>query len=318
MKSLPPRRIAFLRPLRRAASGALASLLALAAIGAGGCRAPQQTFETPEAAVDALVEALRPTLDRSKLESVLGPDARAKLPSGDSVADAADVAEFLRRFDQGHRLVAGPEDSVVLELGSDRWPFAFPLSERDGRWAFDTEAGVEELANRRIGRNELSTIQTMLAIVDAQREYAWTDGDRDGYRQYAARFISEPGARNGLFWPTEAGERPSPLGDLIARATEEGYRKDGEGVYHGYRFRMLTAQGPGAPGGAMNYAVDGRLIGGFAVVAWPAEYDVSGIMTFIVNQDGVVYQKDLGPQTERIARAMQAYDPSGWSWAQSN
>lgn len=295
-------------------AGRVVSALAMVLTGivATGCQTPQQSFATPEAAVDALVTALRPPLDDRRLEEVLGSEAKETLPSGDDVADARAVSTFLERFDRGHRLVDGPDGSKILEIDNDHWPFAFPLVEVDGAWRFDAEAGLEELDNRRVGANELDTIQTMLAIVDAQREYAWTQGDRDGLRVYARRFLSEPGTRDGLYWPTSPGERPSPLGDLIAAAAAEGYQR-GDGVYHGYRFRMLTAQGPGAPGGAIDYLVNDQLVGGFAVVAWPAEYGRSGVMTFIVNHDGVVYQKDLGPDTERRASTMTRFDPAGWT-----
>lgn len=295
-------------------AGRFLSVLAMMFTGivASGCQTSQQSFATPDAAVDALVSALRPPLDDRRLEEVLGSDAKETLPSGDDVADARAVSTFLERFDRGHRLVDGPDGSKILEIDTDHWPFAFPLVEADGAWRFDSDAGLEELANRRVGANELDTIQTMLAIVDAQREYAWTQGNRDGLRVYARRFLSEPGTRDGLYWPTAPGESPSPLGDLIAAAAAEGYGAD-DRVYHGYRFHMLTAQGPGAPGGAMDYIVDGQLVGGFAAVAWPAEYGRSGVMTFIVNHDGIVYQKDLGPDTERIANGMKLFDPAGWT-----
>lgn len=289
---------------------------ALVAVLAGaGCQTKQESFATPDDAVQALVGALRPEVDRKRLEQILGPDAIDELPSGDNVADRRAVETFLARFDRGHRFVQQPDGMTILEVDSDHWPFPFPLVQTDGRWIFDSIAGIDEIDNRRIGENELDTIQTMLAIVDAQREYAWADVDGDGLHQYAAKFRSDPGTRDGLYWPAGPGERASPLGDLIAQAAAEGYSPGG-GVYHGYRFRMLTSQGPGARGGAVDYLVRGKLIGGFAVVAWPAEYGRSGIKTFIVNQEGVVYQKDLGDDTDARARAMTQFDPAGWTTAE--
>lgn len=294
------------------------ALVALASVGivsAAGCRSvEQQSFETPEAAVDALVAALRPEVDPDRLKEVLGPDIQDALPSGDQVADRAAVELFLERYDRGRRIVDGPDGQRILEIDTDNWPFAFPIVQADGKWMFDTIAGLDELDNRRIGYNELDTIQTCLAIVDAQREYARLDVDGDGIREYARKFMSDDGKRNGLYWPTQEGQPLSPLGDLIAQAAAEGYERT-DRVYHGYRFKLLTAQGPGAPGGEFDYLVRGKLIGGFGIVAWPAEYDRSGIKSFIVNQDGVVYEKDLGDNTDEAVRAMNLFDPAGWSRA---
>jgi len=207
---------------------------------------------------------------------------------------------------------------MTLVVGKADWPLPIPIIQSGGVWLFDTKAGKEEILNRRIGRNELSAIQTCLAVLDAQREYASLDRNADGLRDYAAKFISDPGKKNGLFWPTAQNEAPSPLGPLAAAAAEEGYRRGDPAdasprPYHGYYFRILTAQGPNAPGGAMNYLVGAKLIGGFAIVAWPADYDNSGIMTFIMNHAGIVYQRDLGDDTAKIAATMSAYDP-GPEW----
>lgn len=294
----------------------LASLAAVA-IGStvaltGGCQTAPQQFDSPEQAVDAVVAALRPEVDRARLLEIFGSEAKGAMSSGDAVADANAVETFLDRFDQGHRLVSGEGDSRILEIGAEQWPFAFPLVPVEGRWQFDVPAGVEELANRRIGENELDTIQALLAVVDAQREYAWMDIEGDGIRAYAARFGSDAGTRNGLYWPTGPGEYPSPLGNLADAAEDEGYRPGGT-AYHGYRFRMLTAQGPGASGGARDYMVGNRLIGGFAVVAWPVQYGISGVKTFIVNHEGTVFERDLGPNTAREAAAIKAFDPAGWA-----
>ena len=299
--------------VHRVSKAAVIAVALVAFVAAGGCRSVEQArFDTPEAAVDALVGALRPEVDRDRLEEVLGPDIEDALPSGDEVADRAAVDEFLERYDRGRRLVDGPDGTKILEIDTDNWPFAFPLYQSDGRWMFDTIAGLEELDNRRIGANELDTIQTCLAVVDAQREYAMLDLDRDGLQNYAAKFISDEGKRNGLYWPTAEGERPSPLGDLVGKATEEGYQRGG-GVYHGYRFKLLTGQSAVAPGGAYAYMVNGKLIGGFGMLAWPAEYGRSGIKSFMVNHDGVVYERDLGDDTEAAAKSMREFDPTGWS-----
>jgi hypothetical protein len=203
------------------------------------------------------------------------------------------------------------DGSRVLEIDTDHWPFAFPLVRRVGGWMFDTETGIDELLSRRIGANELDTIQTCLAIVDAQREYALLDVDRDGVHEYASKFLSDPGERNGLYWPSADGEPSSPLGEFVGAAAEAGYQRGDP--YHGYRFKILFGQGPGALGGAWNYRAGGKLIGGFAVLAWPSNYGNSGIKSFITNHEGVVYEKDLGDDTDRAARSMGVFDPAGWN-----
>src|SRR5262249_38566554 len=211
-------------------------------------------------------------------------------------------ARFVASYDEKHQFEAGG-GKVVLVTGRDDFPFPIPLVPDGPSWRFDTAAGKEEIINRRIGRNELYAIQTCLAYVDAQREYYARDPDGNALLQYALKFASTPGKRDGLYWPTKAGETPSPLGPLVARARGEGYSKrSGAPVaYWGYYYRILTAQGKDAPGGAYDYMAHGRLLGGFALVAFPGQYGVSGVMTFIVNQEGVVYQKDLGPNSAAIA-----------------
>jgi hypothetical protein len=204
----------------------------------------------------------------------------------------------------------------VLQIGAEEWPFPIPIVKRGEKWSFDTGKGKEELINRRIGRNELNTIQTCLAYVDAQREYVVKDRDGDGLFEYAQKLRSDPGKKNGLYWEAKTSEGQSPLGPLFAAAQEKGYSKAAGGKpvpYHGYYYRILTAQGKSAPDGAYDYLVRGNMIGGFALVAYPAKYGASGIMTFIVNHDGVVYQKDLGKKTEKAAQAMKVFNPdSTW------
>jgi len=204
-------------------------------------------------------------------------------------------------------------------VGADAWPLPMPMVQRGGAWRFAAAAGAQEIIDRRIGRNELDTIETLRAIVDAQAEFAATAGRQGAFRTYARRFFSTPGTRDGLYWATAPGEAQSPLGPLAAAASTGGYGLAGRGdgppqPFHGYFFRILESQGPSAPGGAFDYVVNGRMIGGFAVLAVPAQYGVSGIQSFIVNHQGVVYQGNLGPETTRIARGITAFDPGpGWS-----
>ena len=230
--------------------------------------------------------------------------------SGDDVADRAAFQRFATAYDRAHRLEGGG-GKVVLYVGADDFPFPIPLVPEGPRWVWDTDAGDDELINRRIGQNELSAIQVCLAYVDAQREYYSRDRGA-GVLEYAQHLESSKGKRDGLYWPTRPGERPSPLGPLLAEARAAGYTRPEPGKrmpYHGYLYRLLRAQGPDAPGGAYEYVVKGHMIGGVALVAFPATYGSSGIMTFIVSHDGVVYQKDLGPKTTQIANAMKTYNP---------
>lgn len=277
----------------------------------------QRTFATPEAAATALIEGLR-AQDRTAVLAILGAGARGSAYSGDAVSDRAAVVRFAAMYDQKHTVVPDGDARATLALGSEGWPFAYPMVKGPSGWRFDTQAGNREVLARRIGENELSTVNAMLAIVDAQRDYASEDRDRSGVRAYARRFASTPGRRDGLYWKTVQGEPESPLGPLFTRAAQAGYKTGATPrSYHGYLFRMLTAQGPDAPGGAFDYVVKGRMIGGFAAIAHPALYGKSGVMTFIVNHDGVVYQKDLGPETEKLAAAIRRFDPVvGWTAVQ--
>jgi hypothetical protein len=269
-------------------------------------------FPSPEAAVATLVQAVR-TSDTAAMLGVLGPDARALIASGDDVADRQSRERFVRAYDEAHRLSPVGAGKVVLVVGRDEWPMPIPLVQDAGGWWFDVSQGREEILNRRIGRNELSAVQVCLAYVDAQREYYARDPDGDALLQYAQRFRSSPGKRDGLYWETQPGEAPSPLGPLVAKAEGAGYpvkRSGGPRIpYWGYYYRIVKAQGPHAPGGAYDYVVRGHLIGGFALIAYPAEYGASGVMTFMVNHDGIVYQKDLGPSTSATARALTTFDP---------
>jgi hypothetical protein len=283
--------------------------------------AKQRTFASADEASAALVEAVRAG-DVSGLLAVVGPGSGDWLFSGDKVADANDWKKFLAAYDQKHALDA-KDNRAILNVGNDDWPFPAPIVKHGDKWSFDANAGREELLNRRIGANELDTMQTLLAIVDAQREYAQSDADGNGFADYAKRFISTPGKKDGLYWPDEPGKPQSPLGPLVAVAAKEGYGKNVKEAaqqpqaYHGYYYKLLTSQGKDATGGAYEYMVGDKLLGGFAIVAWPARYRVSGVTSFIVNHEGVVYEKDLGANGAAVASAMTRYNPDAtWRKAQ--
>jgi hypothetical protein len=275
----------------------------------------QAYYPSPEEAVGALLAALQSD-DPKALRAVLGPEVD-ELGSGDPVADAAARARFVEGAAERHRIEPRGEDRAELVVGADDWPFAIPLVRDAQGWRFDTAAGKEELINRRIGGNELHAIATARAYVEAQHEYAARDPQGEGLRQYAQRFGSREGKRDGLFWPTAEGEPESPLGPLVAAAVREGYSASESGdpsPYHGYYYRILAAQGEHAPGGAHSYLQDGRMTRGFGLVAYPAAYGSSGIMTFIVNDRGLMFQKDLGEDTEALAARIEEYDPDpSWS-----
>jgi hypothetical protein len=293
---------------------AVVALFALLCQGCGNNHTPPQSFASPEEAVQALTGALRAG-NVQRLHAIMGSDGREIVESGDPALDRLRYNEFLALYDAKSSLDPAGPDARTLIVGPKDWPFPVPVVQLDGTWFFDAESGKEEILHRRIGEDELSAIQVCKAIGDAQGEYAQSDPDGDGMHDYAQKIASDPGKRNGLFWPTASGQPPSPLGELAASAAAEGYVRRPEGLtpYHGYFFRILRAQGPAAPGGAVDYMVNGKLLLGFAVVAWPAEYDNSGIMTFVMGADGVVYQKDLGEDTANLAAAITTFDPGeGW------
>jgi hypothetical protein len=271
----------------------------------------QLTFASPEAAVRAMVEALSSN-DLKALEAIFGPGSLDLITSGDPAADQSDREQFLKLFGEKNRLEQ-TADKVVLSVGNEDWPFPIPMVKKDAFWRFDTEEGSEEILARRIGRNELSAIQVCLAYVDAQREYALKVRNASGLFQYAQKFRSDKGMKNGLYWDVKDGEEQSPLGPLVAAAQEQGYTGKKSGgrpiPYHGYYYRILKGQGKNAPGGAYDYMVKGKMIGGFALVAYPAKYASSGVMTFIVSHDGVVYQRDFGRNTEKAAQAIKLFNP---------
>jgi hypothetical protein len=291
--------------IRRAA----AAIIALALMSAAS-RA-QQSYPSPEDAAAALAAAVKS--DPGKILKILGKAADDIVSSGDEVADADARQRFTSMYDARHVIKAEGNKKATLILGADDFPFPIPLVNTRTGWEFDTDEGRREILYRRIGRNELDAIQTALAYVDAQNDYA--DKDRgEGAGAYAQRIVSTPGRKDGLFWRDDSD--PSPLGALAAEASAEGYkigdqpsRYSERSPYHGYYFRILKAQGPDAPGGALNYVVNGKMIGGFALVAWPAEYGNSGVMTFLVNHAGTIFQKDLGKRTDIIAKRMYLFDP---------
>ncbi|HTB86294.1 MAG TPA: DUF2950 domain-containing protein, partial [Candidatus Sulfotelmatobacter sp.] len=300
----------------------------LAAIGLGlalpVCVRAQEaeTFASPDAALAALVTAAT-THDTNALQSIFGP-AEHELISPDVVQATEEYKLFVQHLTEKSALETNSDSKVTLQIGADGWPFPIPLVKQDGQWFFDTAAGKEEILDRRIGRDEIGAMNVCHAYVDAQREYAGEDRLGDGVLAYAQFLRSTPGTHDGLFWPTnQPDEDLSPLGPLIAQARVEGYHRtakmlnDGQAPYHGYYFKILTCQGKHAPGGKYNYLINGRMIAGFALVAWPAEWGNTGVTTFIVNQQGRIYQKDLGPKTVKIAKAMTAYDPDDtWTPAQ--
>jgi hypothetical protein len=269
----------------------------------------QEQFGTPEAAVEALLAAAR-SGDGAAILKVLGPDGEPIVNSGDPVADSNVRQTFVSAYDAKHTIEMEGDGTQTVIIGNDDWPFPIPLINKGGEWQFDTKAGLDEILRRRIGRNELSAIQVCLAYVQAQNEYASLDPAGLGRGVYAQRIVSRRGKKDGLYWPTEEGESPSPLGDLAAKAAAEGYKAGGTPIpYHGYYYRILTRQGAGALGGGYDYVVNGKMMGGFALLAFPAEYGNSGIMTFMVNHDGTVFEKDLGPKTATLARRINAFAP---------
>jgi DUF2950 family protein len=273
----------------------------------------QRTFSSAKRAADALFEAAKQN-DQPMIQVILGPEGKNLISSGDRIADNNARDSFVKKYSQKHTLSAKTKDVHELRIGNDGWPFPIPIKKENGSWRFDSAAGRDEILARRIGRNELATIRTCQAFVQAQREYAQQSRDGEPAGIYAGKLVSDPGKQNGLYWQAREGESPSPLGPLMADATAEGYgQSGGKRPFHGYFYRVLTAQGPGAPGAAMSYLEDGKLKHGFALVAFPAEYRVSGIMTFIVNQQGRVYQRDLGENTVQIAAQMREYNPDK-SW----
>jgi hypothetical protein len=271
----------------------------------------QKMFSSPEEASNALVTAVQSNDEKATLD-LLGPDGKQIVSSGDETEDAHGRAEFAQAYREMHRLVKEPDGTTTLYIGAKNWPTPIPLVHKGHSWYFDTDAGKMEILFRRIGRNEISTIRVCRELVAAEKDYRRTQPE-----EFAEKILSDAGRRNGLYWPAAAGDPQSPIGPLVASAVTEGYANNGEEIvqtpYRGYYFHILTQQGKHAPGGAKSYIVNGKMTEGFAFVAYPAEYRSSGVMTFIVGSDGVVYQKDLGKETAVLAKAMKQYQPDA-SW----
>lgn len=275
--------------------------------------ASQKTFGTAQEAVDALIAANRSN-DIPALNQILGPDAASLISSGDDAQDKNDRARFVDLYDAHHRLISAGSGKRTLVVGKNEWPLPIPLVKSNGEWKFDSSEGAKELLYRRIGSNELAAIKVCQALRQAQLDYAATAHDGNSPGVYAQRFRSESGKQNGLYWEVAEGEPQSPAGPLVADADAEGYEQGKRQPYHGYYFRILKAQGPHAYAGAKDYIVDGKMTGGFAILAYPAEYGASGVMTFQVSRRGTVFQKDLGESTADTAKAIKAFDPdSSWT-----
>lgn len=310
-----------MKPSRHQSCGRIAGLLLVSTLLAGSQNAPaagEENFASPDAAINAL-RAATASHDTNALHAIFGPEGH-QLVSADAVQATGDFNQFAQRLEAKVEVVTNTDGSLALQIGPDAWPFPIPLASRGGQWFFDTAAGRQEILHRRIGQNELGAIDVCRAYVEAQREYASADELGDGVPAYAQYLHSTPGKRDGLYWPAQPGEPLSPLGPLVADARGEGYRhparmlSDQQAPYHGYYFKILTAQGRQAPGGKYDYLINGRMIAGFALVAWPAQWANTGVMTFIVNQQGRVYQCNLGPKTARLAPAIKRYDPdSRWT-----
>ena len=273
----------------------------------------QRTFSSPEEASNALVTAAQSNDEKAMLD-ILGPEGKQIVSSGDEAEDTQSRANFVQRYQEMHRLVKEPDGTTTLYIGAENWPTPIPLVNKGNTWYFDTEAGKQEILYRRIGRNEMSTIRVCQELVAAQKEYYST------HNEYAQKILSDEGQHNGLYWKAADGEPESPVGPLVAQTFADGDFKTQNGAptpFRGYYYHILTRQGKNAPGGAKNYIVNGKVTGGFAFVAYPAEYRSSGVMTFVVNQDGVVYEKDLGKKTDVRAQVMKEYNPdSSWQKAE--
>lgn len=307
-------KVSFCSLLRRRSMHTLLGIL-LAAANVSAAAPVQRTFDSAEAGAQALAQAVK-ARDENALRAIFGQEGSKLLGSGDAVADAQSREKFDKAYDEANKLVPDGDAKAMLVIGKDEWPMPIPLVRQGDRWRFDTQAGADEILKRRIGRNELAAMQVCLTIVDAEREFAARHLDANGIPVYATRFASTQGKHDGLYWPTTGSETPSPLGSLLAKAADEGYKEAGAKQlqpYHGYYYRILTRQGKDAPGGRRDYLLRGKMIGGFAVFAYPARHGASGIMSFLVSDDGQIYAKDLGMRTKSAGAAFAAFNPDQ-SW----
>lgn len=301
--------------LRRALQMVVVSLFVLTSLLCFAQSHGEKTFASPGDAVLALYNAAKAN-DTQAMNAIFGSNAQKILNTGDAVADKNTVANFISRYDQMHRVVVEPDGSATLYVGAENWPMPIPIVKNSGgQWFFDTEAGMQEILYRRVGTNENDAIDTLHTLVEAQREYFSQTHDDSKTKAYALKFISTAGKQDGLYWKTDDNQPPSPIGPLVADASSEGYtaQQGNPTPFHGYYFRILTKQGAAAKGGARDYLANGQLAKGFGFVAYPAEYRNSGVMTFIVNQDGVIYEKDLGDDTQKLGSTMTDYNPDA-SW----
>jgi Protein of unknown function (DUF2950) len=315
------RRHSFEKQYSKSVPGKVTTVATLAAglvflqISVAAQQSSQKTFSSAAEASSALVAALKAD-DASALLAILGPDAKDIVSSGDAVEDKNNRDEFVQKYQQMHRLVIEPDGKTTLYIGAENWPTPIPLAHKGSSWYFDTPAGKQEIVYRRVGRNELAVIAVCRELVDAEKEYYGQPHDGDSGNQYAQKLFSDPGKHNGLYWQASAGEGESPIGPLMASAAAEGYPADLQPQpFQGYYFRILT--GKKARHGVDSFIVDGKMTRGFAFVAYPAEYRSSGVMTFIVDQEGIVYEKDLGPRTPEIAKTLTRYDQDA-SWRKAN
>jgi hypothetical protein len=300
---------------------AMLAILAMAV--AGGLTAQQaatlqKLFDTPQAAADALIKAAEAN-DTAALAEIFGAEGKELYTSGDSVQDKNQLAAFVAKAKGKMSVAADPKHAgrAILTAGSDNWPMPVPIVKSKGKWRFDSKAGLDEVLRRRVGANELDAIQVCRGFVDAQKDYAILAREVTGVSQYAQRIISSPGKRDGLYWTNPDGSSGGPISERVAKAIEEGYSADARSAYHGYYFKVLKGQGPAAPLGQMDYVIQGTMIGGFALIATPAEYGVSGVKTFIVSYDGIVYEKDLGPDSLKIVKGIERYNPDK-TWHATN
>jgi Protein of unknown function (DUF2950) len=287
-------------------------IAAKCAIAANAAAPKPETFADPQKAADALVAAARDN-DPAELLKIFGPAGKDLVTSGDPVADKDAHMRFVERYGKAEKITFNAAGNAMLVIGTEEWPFPIPLVKHGGVWHFDAAAGLQEILNRRIGRDELSTMEVCRVYVQAQREYAAGLTSEKKTAEYAQKIVSSPDLRDGLYWPVKDGEPQSPLGPQMAKARAEGYDSTSQNVerepYHGYFYKILTRQGAMAPGGARDYVIDGHMTGGFALIAFPAKYGDSGVMTFIVNQAGIVFQKNLGPNTATIAAGISEFNP---------